>query len=61
MEDKGIYPTFIRIMKSKRKGTVAVRINIKINDLKSPRAGFLAEKCVRKRMALQGIMEKMVS
>ena len=35
MEDKGIYPTFIRIMKSKRKGNVAVRIDIKINDLKT--------------------------
>lgn len=35
MEEKGIYPTFIRTMKSKRKGTVAVRINIKTNDLKT--------------------------
>ena len=35
MEETGIYPTFIQIMKSKRKGTAAVRINVKTNDLKT--------------------------
>ena len=30
MELKGISPTFIRIFKSKRKGTVAIRVNVTI-------------------------------
>lgn len=33
MEEKGIRPTFVRMMKSKRKGTVAVRVNVKAADL----------------------------
>ena len=31
MNKKGITPTFVRLMKSKRKGTVAVRVNV-LND-----------------------------
>jgi hypothetical protein len=31
MQEKGISPTFVRLFNSKRKGTVAVRINVK-ND-----------------------------
>ena len=34
MEKKGVHPTFVRMMKSKRKGTVGVRINVTAADLK---------------------------
>ena len=34
MEQKGVYPTFVRMMKSRRKGTVGVRINVIAGDLK---------------------------
>ena len=34
MEQKGVHPTFVRMMKSKRKGTVGVRINVIAADLK---------------------------
>jgi hypothetical protein len=33
MEQRGISPTFIRIFNSKRKGTIAVRVNIKTKIL----------------------------
>jgi hypothetical protein len=32
MQEKGISPTFVRLFNSKRKGTVAVRINVKNDD-----------------------------
>ena len=32
MQKKGISPTFMRLFKSKRKGTVAVRVNVKLAD-----------------------------
>ncbi|CAB4009797.1 Hypothetical predicted protein [Paramuricea clavata] len=32
MQEKGIFPTFVRLFNSKRKGTVAVRINVKNDD-----------------------------
>ena len=32
MQKKGISPTFMRLFKSKRKGTVAVRVNVKSAD-----------------------------
>ena len=32
MQEKGIFPTFVRLCNSKRKGTVAVRINVKNDD-----------------------------
>ena len=35
MEQKGVHPTFVRMMKSKRKGTVGVRINVIAADLKA--------------------------
>ena len=35
MEQKGVYPTFVRMMKSRRKGTVGVRINVIAADLKA--------------------------
>jgi hypothetical protein len=34
MKGKGIQPTFVRMMKSRRSGTVAVRINVKVSDIK---------------------------
>ena len=34
MEQKGVHPTFVRMMKSKRKETVGVRINVIAVDLK---------------------------
>ena len=33
MQEKSVKPTFVRMMKSKRKGTVAVRINVIASDL----------------------------
>ena len=35
MEQKGVYPTFVRMMKSRRKETVGVRINVIAADLKA--------------------------
>jgi hypothetical protein len=35
MEKKGISPTFVRLFKSKRKGTVAVRVNVKLSDFET--------------------------
>ena len=35
MKQKGVYPTFVRMMKSRRKGTVGVRINVIAADLKA--------------------------
>ena len=32
MENKGVIPTFIRILKSRRKGTIAVRVNVKYEN-----------------------------
>ena len=32
MQEKGIFPTFVRLFNSKRKGTVAVLINVKNDD-----------------------------
>ncbi|CAB4044477.1 Hypothetical predicted protein [Paramuricea clavata] len=34
MQGKGVQPTFVRIMKSRRSGTVAVRINVRASDIK---------------------------
>ena len=33
MENKGVIPTFIRILKSRRKGTIAIRVNVKYEIL----------------------------
>ena len=35
MEQKSVYPTFVRMMKSGQKGIVGVRINVKAADLKA--------------------------
>jgi hypothetical protein len=32
MQEKGIFPTFVRLFNSKQKGTVAVLINVKNDD-----------------------------
>ena len=32
MENKGVIPTFIRILKSRRKATIAVRVNVKYKN-----------------------------
>ena len=34
MEKRGIIPTFVRLMQSKRSGTVAVRVNVNTKDVK---------------------------
>ena len=34
MQGKGVQPTFVRMMKSRRSGTVAVRINVRAADIK---------------------------
>jgi hypothetical protein len=34
MQGKGVQPTFVRMMKSRRSGTVAVRINVRASDIK---------------------------
>ena len=34
MEKRGIVPTFVRLMQSKRSGTVAVRVNVNTKDVK---------------------------
>jgi hypothetical protein len=35
MEKKGISPTFVRLFKSRRKGTVAIRVNVKLSDFQT--------------------------
>jgi hypothetical protein len=32
MKDRGIEPTFVRLMKSKRKGTTSARVNVYVED-----------------------------
>ena len=34
MEKRGIVPTFVRLMQSKRSGTMAIRINVNTKDVK---------------------------
>ena len=53
MENKGVIPTFIRILKSRRKGTIAIRVNVKYEILiryfwptvSMPDHGYLVLEC----------------